>query len=157
VATAAELAAASLDMAKANLELAKLNLRESTIVSPINGIVTAKHIDEGNMVRAGDRIVTIADMEAVKVIVAVAERYGAEIYAGMPAKISVDTFAEREFEAKVYPIHPALYAQTNTLQVEIHLQNDELLLKPGETLVVNGMNFLIDGISIEIVRIEDIK
>jgi multidrug efflux pump subunit AcrA (membrane-fusion protein) len=30
-------------------------------------------------------------------------------------------------------------------------------LKPGETLVVNGMNFLADGISVEVVRIEDIK
>jgi len=226
VVTAADLAAASLELAKANLELAKINLRESTIVSPINGIVTVKHIDEGNMVRAGDRIVTIADIQTVKIIVAVAERYGAEIYAGMPAKIMVDTYPDRQFEAKVYSIHPALDAQTNTLQVEIHLNNDELLLKPGmfarvtlitkrkvdaviisrdvilggkigehyiyvieeanggkiarkrfveigikqadryeitgglkagETLVVNGMNFLIDGIGVEIVRIEDIK
>jgi len=224
--TAAELAATSLDLAKANLELAKLNLRESTIVSPINGIVTAKHIDEGNMVRGGDRIVTIADMETVKVIVAVAERYGAEISAGMTAIIRVDAFADRQFDAKVYSVHPALDAQTHTLQVEIHLKNDELLLKPGmfarvtlvteqkadtvviprdvilggkidkyyvyvvekasdeqiarkrfvevgikqadryeitgglkagETLVVNGMNFLIDGIGVEIVRLEDIK
>jgi membrane fusion protein (multidrug efflux system) len=188
--------------------------------------VTAKHIDEGNMVRVGDRIVTIADMETVKIIVAVAERYGAEISAGMPAIIGVDTFADRQFEAEVYSIHPALDAQTHTLQVEIHLKNDELLLKPGmfarvtlitkrkadavvvsrdvilggkidknyvyvveeasdtkvarkrfvevgikqadmyeitnglkvgETLVVNGMNFLIDGIGVEIVRLEDIK
>jgi len=224
--TAAELAAASLELAKANLELAKLNLRESTIVSPINGIVTAKHIDEGNMVRVGDKIVTIADMETVKIIVAVAERYGAEISVGMPAIIRVDTFADRQFDAKVYSIHPALDAQTHTLQVEIHLKNEELLLKPGmfarvtlvtkqktdvvviprdvilggkidehyvyvveeasdekiarkrfieigikqadryevteglkadETLVVNGMNFLIDGTGVEIVRLEDIK
>jgi RND family efflux transporter MFP subunit len=224
--TAAELAAASLELAKANLELAKLNLRESTIVSPISGIVTAKHIDEGNMVRVGDRIITIADMETIKIIVAVAERYGAEISTGMPAIIRVDTFADRQFDAKVYSVHPALDAQTHTLQVEIHLKNDELLLKPGmfarvtlitnqkdnavviprdvilggkidknyvyvvedasgekiahkrfidvgikqadkyeiteglkagETLVVNGMNFLIDGIGVEIVRLEDIK
>jgi RND family efflux transporter MFP subunit len=224
--TAAELAAASLELARANLELAKLNLRESTIVSPINGIVTAKHIDEGNMVNAGDRIVTIADMETVKVIVAVAERYGAEISAGMPAIIRVDTFADRQFNAKVYSIHPALDAQTHTLQVEIHLKNEKLLLMPGmfarvtlvtnqkadavviprdvilggkidknyvyvvedassekiarkrfveigikqadiyeiteglkagEVLVVNGMNFLVDGTSVEIVRLEDIK
>jgi RND family efflux transporter MFP subunit len=226
VVTAAELSAAGLELAKANLDLAKLNLRESTIVSPIDGVVTAKHIDEGNMVRAGDKIVTIADMETVKIIVAVAERYGAEISPGMPAKIKVDTFADRQFEAKVYSIHPALDAQTHTLQVEIHLKNDEMLLKPGmfarvtlvtkqktdavvvprdvilggkigehyvyviedasdekiarkrfvevgikqadmyeitdglkagEALVVNGMNFLIDGISVEIVRLEDIK
>lgn len=131
VVTAAELAAASLSLAEANLELAQINLRESTIVSPISGIVTAKHIDEGNLIRTGDRIVTVADMKTVKVIVAVAERYGAEIFAGMPAKIRLDTFADKEFDANVYSIHPALDAQTHTVQIEIRLNNDELLLKPG--------------------------
>jgi len=224
--TAAELAAAGLSLARANLELAQVNLRESTIISPIDGIVTAKHIDKGNLIRSGDRIVTVADMNTVKVVVAAAERYGAEIAVGMPAKISVDTFAGRQFDAKVYSIHPALDAQTHTIQVEIRLNNDELLLKPGmfarvtlitkrkdnvviiprdvvlggkidkhyvyvveeasaskiahkrfveigikqadryeitdglkagETLVVNGMNYLIEGIEVEVVRIEDIK
>ena len=224
--TAAELAAASLSLAGANLELAKVSLRESTITSPIDGIVTAKHIDQGNLIRAGDRIVTIADMETVKVIVAVAEKYGAEIAVGMPAKIRVDTFADRQFDAKVYSIHPALDDQTHTIQVEIRLSNEDLLLKPGmfarvtliarrkdnvvviprdvilggkidkhyvyvveeasahkiarkrfveigikqtaryeitdglkagETLVVNGMNYLADGMSVEVVQIEDIK
>ncbi len=226
VVTAAELAASSLSLAKANLELAQINLRESKIVSPINGIITVKHIDEGNMIRAGDRIVTIADMEMVKVIVAVAERYGAKIAVGMPAKIRIDTFPDKEFDAKVYSIHPALDPQTHTIQIEIRLNNNELLLKPGmfarvtliterkenvvviprdvvlggkidrhyvyvveevseskiahkrlveigikqadryeitdgleagDTLVVNGMNYLMEGIGVEIVRIEDIK
>ena len=224
--TAAELAAASLTLAKANLELAEINLRESTIVSPIDGIVTAKHIDQGNMVRVGDRIVTIADMKTVRVIVATAEKYGAEITTGMPAKIRVDAFAERTFDATVHTIYPALDPQTHTIQVEIRLDNEELLLKPGmfarvtlitrrkdnavviprdvvlggkidehyvyvveqasagkiahkrfveigikqadryeitdglsagQTLVVNGMNYLADGMTVEIVRIEDIK
>jgi membrane fusion protein (multidrug efflux system) len=129
--TAAELAATSLSLAGANLELAQVNLRESTITSPIDGIVTAKHIDEGNLVKSGDRIVTIADMKTVKIVVAVAEKYSAEIAVGMPTKIGVDTFKDREFDAKVYSIHPALDDQTHTVQVEIRLDNDELLLKPG--------------------------
>ncbi len=224
--TAAELAAASLSLAKANLELAQINLRESMIVSPIDGIVTAKHIDEGNLIRSGDQIVTIADMKTVRVIVAATEKYGAQITVGMPAKIKVDAFAERTFDASVHSIHPALDAQTHTIQVEIRLDNEELLLKPGmfarvtlitkrkdnvvvvprdvvlggkidkhyvyvieeasagkiarkhfveigiqqadryeitdglkagETLVVNGMNYLADGMDVEVVRIEDIK
>jgi len=224
--TAAELAAASLSLTKANLELAQINLLESMIVSPIDGIVTAKHIDEGNLIRSGDQIVTIADMKTVKVIVAATEKYGAQITVGMPAKIKVDAFAGRIFDASVHSIHPALDAQTHTIQVEIRLDNEELLLKPGmfarvtlitmrkdnvvviprdvvlggkidehyvyvieeasaakiarkhlveigiqqadryeitnglkagETLVVNGMNYLADGMDVEVVRIEDIK
>ena len=224
--TAAELAAASLSLTRANLELAQINLRESMIVSPIDGIVTAKHIDEGNLIRSGDQIVTIADMKTVRVIVAATEKYGAQITVGMPAKIKVDAFTERTFDASVHSIHPALDAQTHTIQVEIRLDNEELLLKPGmfarvtlitkrkdnvvvvprdvvlggkidehyvyvveeasagkiarkhfveigieqadryeitdglkegETLVVNGMNYLADGMGVEVVRIEDIK
>jgi len=232
--TAAELATARLALANSNLELAQINLRESTITSPIDGIVTAKHIDEGNLIRSGDKIVKIADMKTVRVIVAATEKYGAEIAAGMPAKIKVDAFAERTFDASVHSIHPALDEQTHTIQVEIRLNNAELLLKPGmfarvtlitrskdnvvviprdvvlggkidkpyvyvvdsrksegdnpekpsaiarksfveigikqadryeitdglkagETLVVNGMNYLADGIGVEVIRIEDIK
>jgi len=224
--TAAELAAASLSLARANLELAQINLRESMIVSPIDGIVTAKHIDEGNLIRTGDQIVTIADMRTVRVIVAATEKYGAQITVGMPAKIKVDAFSERTFDAGVHSIYPALDAQTHTIQVEIRLDNDGLLLKPGmfarvtlitkrkdnvvviprdvvlggkidkhyvyvveeesageiarkhfveigieqadryeitnglkagQTLVVNGMNYLADGMDVEVVRIEDIK
>jgi RND family efflux transporter MFP subunit len=224
--TAAELAAASLSLTRANLELAQINLRESMIVSPIDGIVTAKHIDEGNLIRSGDQIVTIADMKTVRVIVAATEKYGAQITVGMTAKIKVDAFAGRTFDASVHSVHPALDAQTHTIQVEIRLDNDELLLKPGmfarvtlitrrkdnvvviprdivlggkidkhyvyvvegasagkiarkhfveigikqadryeitnglkegEMLVVNGMNYLADGMGVEVVRIEDIK
>jgi RND family efflux transporter MFP subunit len=136
--TAAQLAAASLKLAGANLELAQINLRESTIVSPIDGIVTAKHIDEGNLIRAGDRIVTVADMEKVKIIVAVAEKYGAEITGGTPVKISVDAFAERVFDAKVRSVYPVLDPETHTIQVEIRLKNDESRRQDWQALCVRA-------------------
>jgi len=129
--TAAELAAARLNLAKANLQLAQINLRESTIVAPVDGVVTAKQNDEGNLIKAGDRIVTIAEMKTVKVVVAVAEQYGRQIIVGTPARIKIDAFGDRVFDAKVYSVYPALDEQTHTIQVEIRMDNDELLLKPG--------------------------
>jgi RND family efflux transporter MFP subunit len=224
--TAAELAAASLSLAKANLELAQLNLRESTIVSPIDGIVTAKHIDQGNLIIVGGRLVTVADMKTVKIVIAVAEKYAAKVAVGVPVRIRVDAYGDRQFNAEVYSVHPALDDLTHTIQVEVRLDNHGLLLKPGmfaratlvtkqkdnivvvprdvilggkidehyvyiieeasddkiarkcfvqvgirqadryeitkglkagQTLVVNGMNYLSDGMSVEVVRIEDIK
>lgn len=236
--TAAALAAASLSAAKANLKLAQVNLQESEVVSPIDGVVTAKHIDQGNMIKAGDRIVTVADLKTVKVVASIAEKYGAEITAGTPAELGVDAYPDRRFNASVYSVYPALDEQTHTIQIEIRLDNEpaspdsqasrggQMLLKPGmfakvvlitnrknnavviprdvvlggkidkpyvyvieraseqstarkqivtigviqadkceitdglkpgEQLVVNGMQYLADGIDVEIVRMGDVK
>jgi membrane fusion protein (multidrug efflux system) len=129
--TAAKLATARLALAKANLELAEVNLRESRIVSPIDGIITARHIDEGNLINTGDRIVTVAKLDIVKVVVAAAERYGSAIRAGTPVRVRVDAFGERVFETAVYSVYPALDEQTHTVQIEIRINNNEFLLKPG--------------------------
>jgi len=220
--TASELAAAGLSLAKANLELAQVNLRESTITSPIDGVVTARCIDEGNLVAQGQRIVSLADIKTVRVLVAAPERYSAQICQDMPVKIAVDAFDDRVFKAKVYCVYPALDEQTHTLRVEIRLENGDLLLRPGmfarvklvlnskdeavviardvilggkidapyvyvaqdgharkrivgiglidgprceitdglrpgESLIVNGMHHLADGAAVEIVRLEDIQ
>lgn len=219
--TAAELAAARVNLAEANLRLAEINLEESTITSPINGVVTAKHIDQGNLIREGDRIATIADMNTVKVVVAVAEKYAEKIFVGTPAEIRVDAYEEKIFDAEVYSVYPALDEQTHTIQIEIRLNNDDFLLKPGmfarvtlivrrkddvvviprdvilgdrigepyvyvvengtahkhpvkigirqadryeiidglnqgEKLVINGMNYLIDGSKVDVVKLEEI-
>ncbi|MBN1507758.1 MAG: efflux RND transporter periplasmic adaptor subunit [Sedimentisphaerales bacterium] len=129
--TASELAAAGLSLARANLELAQVSLRESTIISPLNGVVTARYIDEGNLVAQGQRIVSLADIKMVRLLVAAPERYSSQVCQGMPVKIAVDAFAERVFEANVYCVYPTLDEQTHTLRVEIRLANDDLSLRPG--------------------------
>ncbi len=129
--TAAKLAVARLALARANLELAEVNLRESRIVSPIDGIITARYIDEGNLINTGDRIVTVAKLDTVKVVVAAAERYGSVVRAGTPVRVGVDAFGGKVFETEVYSVYPALDEQTHTVQVEIRINNSELMLKPG--------------------------
>ncbi len=129
--TAAELAAAGLNSAKANMKLAEINLRESTIRSPIDGIVTAKHIDIGNLINIGQRIVTVADMKTVKLVVSASERYVGKIAEGTAARVRVDAFGVKDIEAKVYSVYPTLDEQTHTIQVEVRLENEDLMLKPG--------------------------
>ena len=228
--TAAQMAAAKIKLmesqlrqAKAAMELAKINLRESTVISPVSGVITRKHIDLGNLVTVGEPIVTIADVNTVKVVVGLAERYAGAVKAGMPVRIKVDAFENRQFEAEIYSVYPAVDEQSRAVQIEIRIDNgSDLLLKPGmfarvilvmqrkdnavvisrdavlggkidepyvyvvkngiarkhivkigikqgdkyeitdglkagQSLVVNGMQFLADGIAVEVVRIEDIK
>jgi membrane fusion protein (multidrug efflux system) len=129
--TASELAAAGLSLARANLELAQVSLRESTIASPIDGVVTARYIDEGNLVAQGQRIIGLADIKTVRVLVAVPERYSTQICQGMPVRIVVDAFRERVFDAKIFCVYPTLDEQTHTLRVEVRLENGDLSLRPG--------------------------
>jgi membrane fusion protein (multidrug efflux system) len=126
-----EAAKAQLAQARAQLDLAQINLKESNIVSPIDGIITEKHIDRGNLINVGDVIVTIADMKHIKVIVGLAERYKTMVGPGLPARIYVDAYPDKPFSGKVYSVYPALDEKTRTLLVEIRLDNTDLLLKPG--------------------------
>jgi len=130
-ATALELATTGLNLARANLDLAQINLRESTIVSPIGGVVTARLIDEGNLVAQGQRIVSVADFKTVKVLAAAPERYASRIRQGTPVRLTVDAFQDRVFDTTAYCIHPALDEQTHTLCVEIRLPNEDGVLRPG--------------------------
>ena len=129
--TTAEIAEASLNTAKANLELAMVNLRESEIVSPIDGVITEKYIDQGNMINMGGKIVRVADVAAVKIIGSVSEKEAGSIVAGTPAIITVDALTGQRFETKVYSVYPALDELTHTIQIEIRLDNEQMKLKPG--------------------------
>ncbi len=129
--TTYELARARLNSAEAELELTRINLDESVITSPIDGVVTHKHIDAGNLISVGTPICTIAEISTVKVIVPAAERYLGKIKAGSPAPIRVDAFEDRRFDAQVYSVYPALDEQTHTIQVEIRIENRDLVLRPG--------------------------
>lgn len=130
-ATALDLAVTQLNLARANLELAQINLRESTIVSPIDGIVTARFIDEGNLVAQGQRIISVADIRTAKVLAAVPERYASRLCQELPATLTVDAYKDRVFETKVHCVYPALDEQTHTLRVEIRMPNDAMTLRPG--------------------------
>ncbi len=129
--TAAELASAILELAKANLELVQIDLRESIVVSPIDGVITARHVDCGNFVKAGQKIVTIAEVKTVKIVVSAAEKYAGQIDVGTEAVVKVDAYPGKFFKTKVYSVYPALDEHAHTIPVEIRLDNSEMLLKPG--------------------------
>ena len=126
------LAEARVREAQAVLDLTGIQFRESTIISPITGVVIQKHIDEGNMIDTKTPIVTIEDTQIVKVVVGVPERYLKRIKPKIThASIRVDAFPGRDFPATVANIYPSVDQQTRTLYVELKIPNQKNLLKPG--------------------------
>jgi len=124
--------AARIEPAKAALEIATINLAESTIRAPIAGVVACKNLDEGNMVSPSACIVTLVEVDTVKVIVGLAERDLPLVQAGTTkATVWVDAYAGQPFEGTVKRISPVVDERTRTVDLEIHVPNATHRLKPG--------------------------
>ena len=123
-----------LDQVKAQLDVAQTalnNLGENTrLTSPINGVVTVRNYDPGDMA-GGQPILTIENINPVKVIINVSESFYSQVVKGMPAKVQVDALSDEVFEGKVSLIHPTLNPVSHTFPVEIEVNNSDQRLRPG--------------------------
>jgi efflux transporter, RND family, MFP subunit len=133
----------SLDAQKTQLDVAKTayeNLKENTrLVSPIDGIVTARNYDSGDMI-GGEPVVTIEQMSPVKLLVNVSESFYTRVKKGMDVNVKVEVYGDEIFQGKVSLIYPTVDPQTRTFPVEIKLPNKDLKVRPGMFARVT-MNF----------------
>jgi HlyD family secretion protein len=92
---------------EANLESAKYDLNKVRIVSPIDGLVTRRNIEEGEtavvgtMNNAGTVLLTIADLSVIETEIEVDETEIPEIRIGQPAKVTIDAIPDKTFPGKV--------------------------------------------------------
>ena len=140
--TTAQLAAANVKQAEAALERIKVTLDKATIEAPVTGVISKKYVDEGNMVGPSTPLVKIVQIETLKVLGGVSERYLPQLTAGKtPVRIKTDAYPEDEFEGTVYRVGVAVDAVTRTGEVEIRVPNPGVKLKPGMfarmTILVN--------------------
>ncbi|MCC8146112.1 MAG: efflux RND transporter periplasmic adaptor subunit [Bacteroidales bacterium] len=113
------------------LETAIGNIQENTTLrSPINGIVTARNYDNGN-VFAQLPILTVEQLNPLKAIIYVSESYFSKVKTGMPAEIKLDVYGDEMFTGKVALIYPTIDAATHTFGVEVAIDNKNMKVRPG--------------------------
>lgn len=115
----------------ANAERALRNVRENTLLtSPINGVVTARNYDPGDMTGALP-IVTVARVQPVKIVINVSESELAHVKKGMPAVVTFDTYGNEEFNGTVTMVAPTVDPASRTFSAEITVQNSDDRILPG--------------------------
>lgn len=107
------------------------NLVENTVLlSPISGVVTARNYDPGDMTGTLP-ILTIEQVNPVKVMVNVSEADFPKVHNGMKASIKLDVYPDQEFTGIVHLIHPSIDSSTRTFTIEITIDNNENKVLPG--------------------------
>lgn len=117
--------------ALAQAERTLSNARENTVLtSPISGVVTARNYDPGDMTGALP-ILTVAQVNPVKVVINVNESQLASINKGMPVDLTFNTYGDEVFKGTVSLVMPTVDAATRTVGVEITLPNSDGRVLPG--------------------------
>lgn len=118
-------------IALATAERTLRNVQENTVlVSPINGIVTARNYDPGDMT-ASLPILTVAQVQPVKIVINVSESELAHVKKGMPAEVRFDTYGDEVFNGTITMVAPTVDADSRTFGVEITVNNSDNRILPG--------------------------
>ncbi len=128
---------AQLDQAESSMK----NLQENTyLVSPISGVVTARNYDNGDLFTGQLPVLTVMQINPLKVVVNVSETYFPKVRSGMKVDISFDAFPNERFSGTVSKIYPTVDEMTRTFGVEIKMTNSGNRIRPGMYARVT-MNF----------------
>jgi len=131
-------AEAQVAQAQAALENAQEDLRNSTIVSPIDGLVLSRDVNVGDAVSSilvlgsqATPIMTLGDVSEVYVQGKVDEADIGKVYLQQPARIVVESFKDKKFVGKVTKISPLGKEKDNvtTFEVRVSIANPTLELK----------------------------
>jgi membrane fusion protein (multidrug efflux system) len=110
-------AGARVQEARANLEAARLNLSYTTIVAPMDGVVTKKSVEVGQIVQPGQGLMTIIPLHDVWVTANFKETQLANVHPGQKAEIKVDMYG-RTIEGKVDSVAGGTGARLSLLPPE---------------------------------------
>jgi RND family efflux transporter MFP subunit len=124
-----------LDNSKLQLDLAltsKKNLTENTfLLSPISGVVTARNYDNGDMYSGQQPVLTVMQINPVKLLINISESYYSQVKIGMPIDVKLDVFQGESFQGKISLIYPTIDERSRTFAAEIKLNNNNNKLRPG--------------------------
>jgi len=133
---------AQVAQAKAALENAEEDLRNSTIASPIDGLVLSRDVSVGDGVSSilvlgsqATLIMTLGDTSEVYVQGKVDEADIGKVYLGQPARIVVESFKDKKYIGKVTRISPFGKEKDNvtTFEVRVSISNPTGELKANMT------------------------
>jgi RND family efflux transporter MFP subunit len=109
----------------------KITLSNTTVVAPTDGFVSRRILDAGAFANANTVMLTIVDIDTVRLVANLVEKGFKKIVPGVEAKVQVDTFPGEDFTGKVSRVAPVFDPATRTAQMEIEVPNPGFRLKPG--------------------------
>jgi Cu(I)/Ag(I) efflux system membrane fusion protein len=102
-----------------------------TFFAPTGGVVLAKRAVEGEYVRTGTPVYTLADLSRLWLRLDAYESDVARLAVGQPVEFSAEAYPGESFRGTVAFVDPVLTEKTRTVKVRVDVENPDGRLRPG--------------------------
>jgi HlyD family secretion protein len=135
-------AVARLDQAVFSVRLLQKAIEDCTVEAPVDGVITEKLIEKGELAGPNTGLYVITDLSRVKLTIYVPEPDLGRIRLGQDAHVSVDSYPGRTFPGTVTWISPLAEFTPRDIQtrdervklvfaVKVEIANPDFIFKPG--------------------------
>ena len=124
---------ARIDQAKADTANAEAFLSHTRILSPIDGIVTTKPADLGQMAAPGTHLLSVEDESHYRLEALVEESRISRIHLGDTVSVSIDALGQKPMAAQVSEIVPALdpASRSTIIKIDLRAPDSSTLFRSG--------------------------
>lgn len=123
--------ATGLDQAQVEHRRALLDLEKTAVRAPFGGRAADLKVVPGQLVRAGDELVTLVDLSPIKVELQALGTEVVNLQEGRVAELTFTAFPDTTFTGRIQTINPVIDPTNNTARVTVHLPNARGRIKPG--------------------------
>jgi membrane fusion protein, multidrug efflux system len=120
-----------LDEVELAVRKAQLDLERTRVFTPFAGRIASLNVVEGQLVRQGDELMTLVDLDPIRVQVQVLEGELAHLAPGARARVRFSAFPGQVFSGTVETINPLVEEQTRTARVTVLVPNPDGRILPG--------------------------
>ncbi|MFH0802277.1 MAG: efflux RND transporter periplasmic adaptor subunit [bacterium] len=131
-----KLAEAGLEQARASLALARIRFENTSIKTPITGVITFRDVDPGDIISSsesgkGKALMNVTDNRLVRLEGDVTEEEMQDVTAGQRATVTADAIPGKAFSGKVETLIASADPRSRSFRVKIRVDNPGAVLKSG--------------------------
>jgi RND family efflux transporter MFP subunit len=124
-------AEAGVDQARVALEVSRKLLQDTTLVSPITGVVRKRLVNVGDTFREKTPLISLVTVSTLKLAGDVPERFAPLVRVGRPVSLEIEAYPGQTFPCAITRVSPSVDVESRSFQVEASVPNAKGLLKPG--------------------------
>ena len=135
----------ALDAAKAAHDFARTRVEKLAVKAPISGLVNARYLDLGAYVNPMSPLFELIDLDRIRIVAGVAERYLGSVDVGTPARVTFDAFPALQIDAPVSYVSRKIDPGNRVFEVELEIANPGRRLAPDMVANLRIRHQALDG------------